>query len=112
MRQSRRSFIQGSALGLAALRPASAQPALLDQASIIIGFGLSRMMLGPMRAIRQTALRIDPGLAAPVHQGQRVGSFTVSAPDFPTLSVPVYAAQPVARIGLFGGLWRGIFNRK
>jgi D-alanyl-D-alanine carboxypeptidase (penicillin-binding protein 5/6) len=60
----------------------------------------------------KTALRIDPGLAAPVRQGQEIGSLTVTAPDFPTVSVPVYAAKPVAKIGLMGGLWRTLLHRK
>ena len=36
----------------------------------------------------------DPGLTAPIALGQKVGTMTVTAPDFPGLTVPVYAAQP------------------
>jgi D-alanyl-D-alanine carboxypeptidase (penicillin-binding protein 5/6) len=43
-----------------------------------------------------------PGLKAPIHVGQRVGTLTVTAPDFPGLSVPVYATQAVGELGLFG----------
>ena len=39
------------------------------------------------------------------HLGQRVGTLVVTAPEFPPLSVPVYAAQSVSKVGLIGGLW-------
>jgi D-alanyl-D-alanine carboxypeptidase (penicillin-binding protein 5/6) len=63
----------------------------------------------------KTALNIDPNLTAPVAQGQRVGSLVVTAPDFPPLSVPVYAAQAVAKENIFMGLWHkatGAFGKK
>lgn len=47
-------------------------------------------------------LQADPGLKAPVRQGQKVGSLVISAPAFPSLMVPVYAAQDVAPVGIFG----------
>ena len=50
----------------------------------------------------KTALKFDPGLKAPVQAGQRVGVLVISAPEFPDLSIPVYAAQPVAQVGIFG----------
>ena len=43
----------------------------------------------------KTEVKPDPGLTAPIAQGQRVGTVTISAPDFPGLTLPVYAAQPV-----------------
>jgi D-alanyl-D-alanine carboxypeptidase (penicillin-binding protein 5/6) len=51
-------------------------------------------------------MKYYPGLKAPVASGQQVGVLTVTAPDFPALSVPVYAAQPVERVGFIRGLWR------
>jgi D-alanyl-D-alanine carboxypeptidase (penicillin-binding protein 5/6) len=50
----------------------------------------------------------DPGLKAPVHVGQKVGTLTVSAPDFPGLTVPVYAAEAVNELGLFGKAWNSV----
>jgi serine-type D-Ala-D-Ala carboxypeptidase (penicillin-binding protein 5/6) len=44
----------------------------------------------------KTDVKPDAGLTAPIAQGQRVGTVTISAPDFPGLTLPVYAAQPVA----------------
>jgi D-alanyl-D-alanine carboxypeptidase (penicillin-binding protein 5/6) len=63
----------------------------------------------------KTALRFDPNLTAPVAQGQRVGNLVITAPDFPPLSVPVYAAQAVAKENIFMGLWHraaGAFGKK
>ena len=53
----------------------------------------------------KTALKFAPGLTAPVRQGQRVGVMVIAAPDFPTITVPVYAAQDVAKENMFMGLW-------
>jgi len=57
------------------------------------------------------AVKTDPNLAAPVAAGQRVGTMTVTAPDFPTMTVPVYAAQPVERANIFSRLWNRYFGK-
>ena len=49
-----------------------------------------------------------PGLKAPVAVGQRVGTLTVVAPDFPGITVPVYAAEAVGRLGIFGRGWNAV----
>jgi len=56
----------------------------------------------------KTVVKPDPGLKAPVQVGQKVGVLTVTAPEFPDLTVPVYAAQPVAEVGMIGHLWQSI----
>src|SRR5262249_26391367 len=43
----------------------------------------------------KTVVKADPGLKAPIQQGQKVGVLTVTAPEFPNLTVPVYASQAV-----------------
>ena len=47
-------------------------------------------------------------LEAPIAQGQQVGTLTVSAPDFPDMAVPVYAAESVPRAGIFGRMIMGL----
>jgi D-alanyl-D-alanine carboxypeptidase (penicillin-binding protein 5/6) len=59
----------------------------------------------------RTEVKIDPGLTAPVRQGQRVGTMTITAPDFPAMAVPVYAAQPVAQANIFVRTWNHYFGR-
>jgi len=56
----------------------------------------------------KTQLRPNPGLTAPISVGQRVGTLRVTAPDFPPLNVPVYAAEAVAKVGFIGGMWNSV----
>jgi len=59
----------------------------------------------------KTVVKTDAGLTAPIAQGQRVGSMTVTAPDFPALTVPVYAAKPVDRANIFLRGWNRFFGK-
>jgi D-alanyl-D-alanine carboxypeptidase (penicillin-binding protein 5/6) len=59
----------------------------------------------------KTAVKPDPGLTAPIAAGQRVGTVTITAPEFPALTVPVYATQPVAGASIFQRLM-GLFGKK
>ena len=54
----------------------------------------------------KTALKMDPNLTAPIAQGQRVGVLMVSAPQFPGLTVPVFAAEAVPQANIAVRLWR------
>src|SRR4051812_4290475 len=54
------------------------------------------------------AVKPDPGLKAPVSVGQKVGVLVITAPEFPALTVPVYAAQAVAEVGIFGKAWNAV----
>jgi D-alanyl-D-alanine carboxypeptidase (penicillin-binding protein 5/6) len=56
----------------------------------------------------KTQLRPNPGLTAPISVGQRVGTLRVTAPDFPPLDVPVFAAEAVAKVGVIGGMWNSV----
>jgi D-alanyl-D-alanine carboxypeptidase (penicillin-binding protein 5/6) len=59
----------------------------------------------------KTALNIDPNLTAPIYAGQRIGTATVSAPQFPGLTVPVYAAEAVPGASIFQRVM-GMFSKK
>ena len=56
----------------------------------------------------KTIVKPDPGLKAPIQSGQKVGMLVVTAPEFPNLTVPVYATQAVPEVGMFGKMWNGI----
>ena len=56
----------------------------------------------------KTVVKPDPNLTAPVAAGQKVGTLVVSAPEFPDLTVPVYAVQPVDKVGIFGSMMHSI----
>jgi D-alanyl-D-alanine carboxypeptidase (penicillin-binding protein 5/6) len=58
----------------------------------------------------KTVLKPISGLAAPVQVGQKVGVLLISAPDFPGLTVPVYATQSVAQQGFFGSMIQSIHH--
>jgi D-alanyl-D-alanine carboxypeptidase (penicillin-binding protein 5/6) len=83
-----------------------------DSVPVTAGKPLALTMQVDSHAAMKMALHVDPGLTAPVRQGQKVGSFTVSAPDFPSVTVPVYAARPVPKIGFLRGLWHRLLHRK
>ncbi|HVV27379.1 MAG TPA: D-alanyl-D-alanine carboxypeptidase family protein [Rhizomicrobium sp.] len=77
-----------------------------DSVPVTAGKPLSVTMQVDSHDKMKTQLKLDPGLKAPVAAGQKVGTLVLTAPDFPTLTVPVYAVQPVAEVGLFGKLWQ------
>jgi D-alanyl-D-alanine carboxypeptidase (penicillin-binding protein 5/6) len=56
----------------------------------------------------KTVVKPDPNLTAPVAAGQKVGTLVVTAPEFPDLTVPVYAVQPVDKVGIFGSMMHSI----
>ena len=56
----------------------------------------------------KVTLRYIGPLEAPIAQGQQVGALTVTAPDFPGMSVPVYAAESVRRASIFGRMMVGL----
>ena len=56
----------------------------------------------------KTVVKPDPGLQAPIAMGQKVGVLVITAPEFPALTVPVYATQAVPQVGMFGGMWNAI----
>ena len=53
-------------------------------------------------------LRYIGPLEAPIAQGQQVGALSVTAPDYPGLTVPVYAVKSVPRAGIFGRMIIGL----
>jgi D-alanyl-D-alanine carboxypeptidase (penicillin-binding protein 5/6) len=60
------------------------------------------------RSGMKTALKPDPGLTAPIRAGQKVGVLAITAPDFPGLTVPVYATQPVDKEGFISAMFHWI----
>ena len=56
----------------------------------------------------KVAAHYDGPLRAPIAQGQQVGTLVVTAPDFPGMTVPLVAAQPVDEVGFFGRIAIGL----
>jgi D-alanyl-D-alanine carboxypeptidase (penicillin-binding protein 5/6) len=98
--------------------PVLAVNQIVGQASVIDGAlptvpvtaakPLSVTMQVDSHAGMKTTLKPDPGLKAPIQQGQKVGVLVVSAPEFPDLAVPVYAAQAVAQVGFLGHMMNSV----
>jgi len=60
------------------------------------------------RAKMKVTLHYKGPLQAPIEQGRQVGTLTVTAPDYPSLTVPIYAAESVSRSGILGRMITGI----
>lgn len=56
----------------------------------------------------KVAVHYNSPLAAPIAQGQQVGTLSVTAPDFPGVTTPLYAAHGVAKVGIFGRMMLGM----
>jgi serine-type D-Ala-D-Ala carboxypeptidase (penicillin-binding protein 5/6) len=75
------------------------------------GQAVSLTMQVDSQKAMKTEVKADPNLAAPITQGQKVGIMAVTAPDFPTLTVPVYATQNVGRASIFARAWDSVFHK-
>jgi D-alanyl-D-alanine carboxypeptidase (penicillin-binding protein 5/6) len=56
----------------------------------------------------KVTLTYDGPVPAPVAKGQQIGVVKITAPDFPGLAVPVYAADSVAGAGFFSRIFFGL----
>jgi D-alanyl-D-alanine carboxypeptidase (penicillin-binding protein 5/6) len=56
----------------------------------------------------KVALVYDGPVPAPIEKGQKVGELKITAPDYPGLNVPVYAAEPVSRANIFARMYIGL----
>ena len=75
---------------------------------VTVGKALAVTLQVDSRPKMNVTLHYTGPLQAPVAQGQQVGTLSVTAPDFPGMSVPVYAAQSVPRAGIFGRMIIGL----
>ena len=60
------------------------------------------------RASMKVTLDYDGPIQAPIAENQRIGTLHVAAPEFPGVTVPVYAAEPVPAVGFFGRIATGL----
>jgi len=56
----------------------------------------------------KVAVHYSGPLRAPIAQGQQVGTMSVTAPDFPGMIIPLYAAHDVSQVGIFGRMMLGL----
>ncbi|HEY4114508.1 MAG TPA: D-alanyl-D-alanine carboxypeptidase family protein [Rhizomicrobium sp.] len=56
----------------------------------------------------KVVLNYQGPVQAPVKEGQKIGTLNVTAPDSPSFTVPVYAAQPVGSAGFVSRIFLGL----
>ena len=56
----------------------------------------------------KVSVKYTAPLKAPLAQSQQVGALVIAAPDFPGLTVPLYPAHPMERIGIIGRMFLGL----
>jgi D-alanyl-D-alanine carboxypeptidase (penicillin-binding protein 5/6) len=79
-----------------------------DTVPLVVAAPLAVSMQVDSHAGMRVALVYNGPVKAPVVKGQRIGTLKVTAPDFPGISVPVYAAASVPSVGFFGRIFLGV----
>ncbi len=69
--------------------------------SLVAGTSLRATMQVDLRKGMKVSVRYDGPIEAPIAKGQRVGTLTVSAPDYITHSYALFASEAVDRAGIF-----------
>jgi D-alanyl-D-alanine carboxypeptidase (penicillin-binding protein 5/6) len=75
---------------------------------VTVGKALAVTLQVDSRPNMKVTLHYTGPVEAPIAQGQQVGALSVTAPDFPGLTVPVYAVKSVPRAGIFGRMIIGL----
>lgn len=73
-----------------------------------LGTPLAVTMQVDSRAGMKVAVKYDGPVKAPIMKGQKIGTLKITAPDFPGLEMPLYAAEEVERAGIFSRIFSGI----
>jgi D-alanyl-D-alanine carboxypeptidase (penicillin-binding protein 5/6) len=79
-----------------------------DTVPLTTGKAASVTMQVDSHAGMKTVVHFNSPIKAPIAKGQRVGTLEITAPEFPGLKLPLYAANSVDRAGIFGRVYLGI----
>ncbi|HSC61147.1 MAG TPA: hypothetical protein VLC29_07935, partial [Rhizomicrobium sp.] len=79
-----------------------------DTVPLVVGKALNVTLQVESRPGMKVAVHYDAPVKAPIAKGQQIGTLDITAPEFPGLKVPVYAANSVDRAGIFGRMFLGI----
>lgn len=79
-----------------------------DSVALTLAAPLAVTMQVDSRAGMKVALDYDGPVQAPIAKGQQIGVLKITAPDFPGMEVPVYAAEAVPSAGFFGRVMSGL----
>jgi D-alanyl-D-alanine carboxypeptidase (penicillin-binding protein 5/6) len=75
---------------------------------LVLAAPLNVTMQVDSRAAMQVVLTYDGPVRAPIAKGQQIGTLTITAPDYPGLTAPVYAANDVSGAGFFSRIVMGL----
>lgn len=79
-----------------------------DTVPLVVEAPLDVTMQVDSRAAMKVTLNYNGPVKAPIAKGQQIGTLNVSAPDFPGMSVPVYAGESVSSAGIMGRIFLGL----
>jgi D-alanyl-D-alanine carboxypeptidase (penicillin-binding protein 5/6) len=79
-----------------------------DTVPLTVKQPLGVTMQADSRPGMKVSLVYDGPVPAPVEKGQKVGMLKITAPDYPGLEAPVYAAETVSRAGIFARMYIGL----
>lgn len=79
-----------------------------DTVPLVVAAPLDVSMQVDSHAAMKVVLTYEGPVQAPIAKGQQIGTLNVSAPDFPGLTVPVYAGESVSSAGFFGRMFLGM----
>jgi len=79
-----------------------------DTVPLTVGQPLAVAMQVDSRRGMKVTLHYDGPVQAPVAKGQEIGTLEITAPDFPGMTVPLYAAEAVPSAGLFARVMDGL----
>jgi len=79
-----------------------------DTVPVVVGAPLNVTMQVDSRAAMKVVLSYEGPVRAPITKGQQIGTLNVTAPDFPGVTVPVYAGESVSSAGFFDRIILGI----
>jgi D-alanyl-D-alanine carboxypeptidase (penicillin-binding protein 5/6) len=96
-------FKDGETVGTAAVWQGSK-----DTVPLVVGTPLNVTMQVDSHSGMKVVLSYDGPVQAPIAKGQEIGTITVTAPEFPGLKIPVYAAESVSSAGFFGRIFLGL----
>ena len=79
-----------------------------DTVPLTVAQPLAVTMQVDSRNRMKVTLHYDGPVRAPIAKGQQIGTLKITAPDFPGMEVPVYAAEDVRSAGVFARVMDGL----
>jgi D-alanyl-D-alanine carboxypeptidase (penicillin-binding protein 5/6) len=79
-----------------------------DTVPLVVGGPIGVTMQVESRPGMKVTVDYDGPVQAPIAKGQQIGTIKVTAPDFPGMQAPLYAANSVSGAGIFGRMFLGL----